>query len=43
MLIVRELYAGYGLSEVLTGVNLEVKAGQVVKVKVLASRLRLAW
>ena len=30
MLIVRELYAGYGLSEVLTGVNLEVKAGQVV-------------
>ncbi|HSM92129.1 MAG TPA: ABC transporter ATP-binding protein [Anaeromyxobacteraceae bacterium] len=30
MLIVRELCAGYGLSEVLDGVSLEVKAGQVV-------------
>ncbi len=30
MLVVRELCAGYGLSEVLLGVSLEVKAGQVV-------------
>jgi branched-chain amino acid transport system ATP-binding protein len=30
MLAVEELYAGYGLSEVLNGVSLEVKSGQVV-------------
>jgi branched-chain amino acid transport system ATP-binding protein len=30
MLSVRDLYAGYGLSEVLSGVSLEVRAGQVV-------------
>ena len=30
MLVVRDLHAGYGLSEVLDGVSLEVKAGSVV-------------
>jgi branched-chain amino acid transport system ATP-binding protein len=30
MLVVRDLHAGYGLSEVLDGVSLEVKAGTVV-------------
>ena len=30
MLVIRDLYAGYGLSEVLTGVSLEVKAGSIV-------------
>jgi branched-chain amino acid transport system ATP-binding protein len=30
VLLVNDLYAGYGLSEVLTGVSLEVKAGTVV-------------
>ena len=30
MLVVTDLYAGYGLSEVLTGTSLQVKAGTVV-------------
>src|SRR5207244_12696081 len=30
MLVVSELHAGYGLSEVLVGTSLEVKAGSVV-------------
>ena len=30
MLVVSDLHAGYGLSEVLVGTSLEVKAGSVV-------------